>query len=290
MSAIIVQGTSSDMQVASPQEIFDRRRRCAMRERGAHRKGAGHFLWELLADDLIDRLNCTTRQFDRALILGPLAGQAEETWGGKAADLVSLPFAEEDRLGIDSGSFDLVIAAGTLDSVNDLPGALVQIRRALRPDGLFLGAMFGAGTLASLKRAMMIADGDRTSAHVHPQIELRTAADLLARAGFALQVADKVETNVHYGDWRTLIADLRDAGIGNSLAGPKPYLGSSYPARLDAAWATLRNANGKVRERFEFLHLSGWAPSPDQPKPAARGSGKVSLTSVFEKTGKNLRP
>lgn len=278
------------MQVASPPEIFDRRRRCAMRERGAYRKGEGHFLWEVLADDLIDRLNCTSRRFARALILGPLARQAEEILGEKAAEFVSLPFAEEDRLGIDPGSFDLVIAAGTLDSVNDLPGALVQIRRALRPDGLFLGALFGAGTLASLKKAMMIADGNRTSAHVHPQIELRTAADLLARTGFALQVADKVKTDVHYGDWRTLIADLRDAGIGNSLAGPKPYLGRSYPARLDAAWAALRNADGKVRERFELLHLSGWAPSPDQPKPAARGSGKVSLISVFEKTGKNLRP
>lgn len=278
------------MQVASPPEIFDRRRRGAMRERGAYRKGEGHFLWEVLADDLIDRLNCTSRRFARALILGPLARQAEEILGEKAAEFVSLPFADEDRLGIDPGSFDLVIAAGTLDSVNDLPGALVQIRRALRPDGLFLGALFGAGTLASLKKAMMIADGNRTSAHVHPQIELRTAADLLARTGFALQVADKVKIDVHYGDWRTLIVDLRDAGIGNSLAGPKPYLGRSYPGRLDAAWATLRNADGKVRERFELLHLSGWAPSPDQPKPAARGSGKVSLISVFEKIEKNLRP
>ena len=278
------------MQVASPPEIFDRRRRCAMRERGTHRKGAGHFLWEILADDLIDRLNCTTRQFARALILGPLSGRAEEILGGKAVEFVSLPFAEEDRLGIEPGSFDLIVSAGTLDSVNDLPGALVQFRRALRPDGLFLGALFGAGTLATLKKAMMIADGNRTSAHIHPQIELRTAADLLARAGFALQVADKVETNVLYGDWRTLITDLRDAGTGNSLAGPKPFLGRTYPARLDAAWAALRNADGKVHERFEFLHLSGWAPSPNQPKPAARGSGTVSLTSVFQKTGKNLRP
>jgi SAM-dependent methyltransferase len=278
------------MSPATPPEIFDRRRRLAMRQRGAHRKGAGHFLWEVLADDLNDRLNCTTRQFERALILGPLAEQSGSILSGKAVESVSLPFTEEDRLGVDPGSFDLIISAGTLDSINDLPGAMVQIRRALRPDGLFLGALFGAGTLASLKRAMMLADGNRATAHVHPQIELRTAADLLARAGFTMQVADKLETEVFYRDWRTLIADLRDAGIGNSLAGPRPFLGRAYAERLDAAWSSLQNADGKVPERFEFLHLSGWAPSPDQPKPAARGSGQVSLAAIFDKSDKNLRP
>lgn len=276
------------MHPATPPEIFDRQRRRALRERAACRMSTTHFLWDILAEDLSDRINCTTHQFERALLLGPLANQAKAILGGKASELVTLSFADEDRLGIDPGSFDLIISAGTLDSVNDLPGALVQIRRALRPDGLFLGAMFGAGTLSSLKKAMLLADGDRASAHVHPQVQLQIAADLLARAGFTMQVADKVETNVHYRDWRTLIADLRDAGIGNCMAGPRPYLGRAYSDRLDEAWSALQNGDGKVRERFEFLHLSGWAPSPSQPKPAARGSGKISLAKILDKSGKNL--
>ena len=278
------------MSTSSPPEIFDRTRRRAMQERGAYRKGAGHFLWEILADDLADRLHCTTRNFDRALIIGPLAQMSEALVAGKAAEWTALPLVEEDRLGLDPESYDLILSAGTLDSVNDLPGALVQIRRALRPDGLFLGAMFGAGTLASLKRVMMSADGDRASSHVHPQIELRLAADLLARAGFTMQVADKMETDVHYRDWRTLANDLRDAGIGNCLVGPRRYLGRTYLERLDDGWASLQNAEGKVRERFEFIHLSGWAPSPDQPKAAKRGSGKVSLATFLQKSDKNLRP
>lgn len=270
----------------SPPEIFDRRRRHSLQLRATRRVTGSHFLWEALADDIADRLACTTRSFDKCLILGPLATHAAAIVGTKTSDTSAVAVADEDRLDLEPGSFDLIIAAGALDSVNDLPGALIQFRRALRPDGLFLGAMFGAGTLTSLKKAMLAADGSRAMPHIHPQIELRMAADLLARAGYAMQVADKVGVDVRYGDWRTLVADLRDAGIGNSLAGPRGYLGRKYPERLDAAWCAQRDTSGKVIERFEFLHLSGWAPSPDQPKPARRGSGTVSLATVLDKSGK----
>lgn len=274
------------MEQARPPEIFDPRRRRALQLRAIGRTGNGHFLWDHLADDLADRLGCTTRSFEKCLILGPLAGHAQAIAGPKATEIISFPLAEEDRLGIEPGSFDLIVAAGALDSINDLPGALVQIRRALKPDGLFLGALFGAGTLASLKKAMLLADAGRAMPHIHPQIELRSAADLLARAGFAMQVADKAEADVRYGDWRRLVSDLRDAGIGNCLARQRPYLGKGYTERLDAAWAGLKDGDGKVCERFEYLHLSGWAPSPDQPKAAPRGSGKVSLAALLDKSGK----
>lgn len=274
------------MEPARPPEIFDARRRRALQLRAIGRAANGHFLWDHLADDLADRLACTTRSFEKCLILGPLAGHAKAITGTKAAHIATLPLAEEDRLGIEPGSFDLIISGGTLDSVNDLPGALVQIRRALKPDGLFLGALFGAGTLASLKKAMLLADAGRVMPHIHPQIELRAAADLLARAGFAMQVADKAETDIRYADWRRLVSDLRDAGIGNCLARRRPYLGKGYIERLDTAWSSLKDGDGKVRERFEYLHLSGWAPSPDQPKAAPRGSGKVSLAALLDKSGK----
>jgi NADH dehydrogenase [ubiquinone] 1 alpha subcomplex assembly factor 5 len=189
--------------------------------------------------------------------------------------------AEEDRLPFGPASFDLIIAGGTLDSVNDLPGALVQIRRILRPDGLFLGHMFGAGSLATLKSLMMAADGDIAAPHVHPQIDLRSAADLLSRAGFALPVADSDIMPVRYGDWRSIVADIRNAGIGNALAGPRRYLGNDIFARLDAEWQKRADGTGKVEEQFAHLFLSGWAPSPTQRGPAARGSGTVSLTSAL---------
>ena len=146
--------------------------------------------------------------------------------------------------------------------------------------------MFGAGTLTALKKAMLLADGARAASHIHPQIELRAAADLLTRAGFTLPVADKTGTDVRYGDWRTLVNDLRDAGAGNCLRGMRPFLGRDYVGRLDNAWSILADPSEKVSERFEILHLSGWAPSPDQPKPARRGSGTVSLAAMLDKSGK----
>lgn len=272
---------------ANPPLLFDYRRRHALRQRATSRgaERAQHFLWEFVAEELADRLACTTRHFERTLFLGPLAAHAEIIAGVQEGSIMAIEDAEEDRLPPGLSDFDLIIAGGSLDSVNDLPGALVQIRRALRPDGLFLGAMFGAGTLGALKRAMMLADGESVAAHIHPQVELRSAADLLARTGFNLQVADRSTLNVRYRDWRVLVRDLRDAGIGNCLATRTPYLGRTYPERLDAAWAALADEDGRVAERFEFLHLSGWAPAASQPKPAPRGSGKVSLVKLLDKSG-----
>lgn len=273
------------MQQASPPEIFDRHRRRALQLRAMHRSQGRHFLWDILFDDVADRLACTTRDFESCLIIGPLAYRAEALTAGKVGAVATLPIADEDRLDLRTQEYDLIIAAGTLDSVNDLPGALIQIRRLLRPDGLFLGAMFGAGTLASLKKAMLAADGKKTTAHIHPQIELRSAADLLSRTGFALPVADKTGYDVRYSSWQTAVADLRDAGLGNCLAGNRRYPGRNYLQKLDMAWAQQADEDAKVTERFEFIHLSGWAPSPDQPKPAARGSGKVSLATTLGKPG-----
>jgi SAM-dependent methyltransferase len=272
------------MQSADPPEIFDYRRRRALSERAANRRKDIHFLWQMLAQELADRLALTKRNFENCLFLGPLADSAQAILGAKSASVETLSYAEEDRLMHPPDSFDLIISAGMLDSINDLPGALVKIRRTLRPDGLFLGAMFGAGSLSTLKRAMLQADGIQASQHIHPQIELRAAADLLVRAGFALPVADRIDTEVRYSDWRTLIADLRDAGIGNCLAGHRRFLGRHYRAALNRNWNELADADAKVREQFAFLYLSGWSPAPNQPKPAQRGSGQVSLAALFEKS------
>lgn len=264
-----------------PSEIFDRKRRHALRERAGRRKGDG-FLWQSIADELADRLVDVSRDFRDVLILGPMAAYSTQILASRRVRITEGQIIGEDRLPFSPSSFDLIICAGTLDSVNDLPGALVQMRRCLRPDGLFLGHMFGAGTLASLKAALLDGEGARASPHIHPQIDLRSAADLLARAGFALPVADTDATIVRYRDWRTLVGDIRDMGLGNALAGPRSFLRRDIAARLDAVWKAKASPDGKLEERFVHIHLSGWSPSADQPKPAKRGSGSVSLASVIQ--------
>lgn len=281
-----------------PPEIFDRRRRRALRER-AGRRGVDAFLWDYIASDLAERLEVVTRQFEQILIIGPIASWQERllqhqegrvtlaalSTGGADADHVEP--VDEDRLPYAPESFDLVIAAGTLDSVNDLPGALIQIRRALKPDGLFLGHMFGVGTLATLKSLMLAAEENAATPHIHPQIDLRSAADLLSRAGFALPVADQDILTVRYSDWRSVVGDVRDAGIGNALAGQRRFAGRNFLSRLDAEWARRSNQDGKIEEYFAHLYLSGWAPSSQQPRPAKRGSGDVSLASFLPSSTKS---
>jgi SAM-dependent methyltransferase len=273
-----------------PPEIFDRNRRRVLRERAIAQE-ANSFLWQHVADELSERLAIVTRNFERALFIGPMAGFASDILGHRAIEAIfccidkaeqrDVVIADEDRLPFADGSFDLVISGGTLDSVNDLPGSLVQIRRILQPDGLFLGHMFGAGSLSTLKELLMIAEGDRASPHIHPQIDLRSAADLMQRAGFALPVADSDTMRVRYGNWRSIVADIRAAGIGNALAGSRRYPGKAMPHRIDREWSKRVDMDGRVEERFAHIFLSGWAPAANQPKPARRGSGQQSLASAL---------
>lgn len=277
----------------NPPEIFDRQRRRALRERAARRQG-DQFLWNHIAQDLGERLAVVTRNFENALLIGPIASWQQDILPS-GIQCTHMPLIsvggtedtqygfEEDRLPFPSASFDLVICAGTLDSVNDLPGALIQIRRTLKPDGLFLGHMFGAGTLSTLKSMFLESDADHVRPHMHPQIDLRSAADLIVRAGFALPVADQDVTEVRYSDWRSVVSDVRDAGIGNALAGPRTYLGRNVVDRLDQIFAARADAHGKVPEYFTHLFLSGWAPSENQPRPAKRGSAQVSLADILSK-------
>lgn len=268
---------------------FDRARRRALRARSADQPSL--FL-QWLADDLGERLSAVSREFRDILLIGPVArfrdalmlppqaavtvAALSEAEAGPDAIL-----CEEDRLPFDPGSFDLVLSIGTLDSVNDLPGALIQIRRALRPDGLFLGSMFGAGSLAVLKRCMIAADGARTAAHIHPQIDVRSAGDLLSRAGFAMPVADGDRLTLRYADPMRLVRDIREAGTGNALTGDRAIIGKAGLTRMFEAWMGAAEADGKVSERLEFISLSGWVPAPSQAKPARRGSGKVSLAEAL---------
>ena len=273
---------------------FDRRLRRQRRDRAARRFHEADYLHRLMADELIERLDFVKRDFRRALDLGCAGGHLTLRLrerglevvpfdaGGAFARAADGVIGDEDRLPFADGAFDLVVSAGALDTVNDLPGALLLARRALRPDGLFLGAFAGAGSLPRLKRAMLAADSVAGAAapRIHPQIDVRAAGDLLTRAGFALPVVDTQPVDVRFSALMDLVGDLRAMGSTNILtARSRRPLGRHA---LAAAIADFEDGEGKTTERFEILHLLGWAPSPDQPKPARRGSGTVSLAEALK--------
>lgn len=247
-----------------------------------------------MAEELLDRLDSVQRPFASALDLGCLDGRVGQALRVRGLDVVSADpgfrFAraaagvqcDEDRLPFADGRFDLVIACGGLDQVNDLPGALLLIRRALRPDGLFLGALVGAGSLPRLRSALLVAE-EKAVARVHPQIDVRSAGDLLARAGFALPVADGERLTVRYSGLFTLLADLRGAAATNLLAGSTPPLTRKALARASEAFAAAADPDGKTGEIAELVYLLGWAPAPEQPRPARRGSGTASLADALRK-------
>lgn len=287
-------GTSPRVDSETP---FDRRLRRLRRDRAAGRFGGANYLHRLIADELLERLSLITRQFSKALILGApdeylqshLREQGVEVIaadpGAKFGDIAGVQ-CDEDRLPFAGASFDLAISIGTLDSVNDLPGALALIRRSLKPDGLFLAAFAGAGSLPRLKRAMLAADAMDGGAapRIHPQIDIRTAGDLLTRAGFALPVVDSDKVVVRFPDLWALVADLRAMGTTNILAArsKRPITRHGLAAAM-ADFAQSAEPDGKTAETFEIIYLIGWAPSPDQPVPARRGSGTQSLASALGK-------
>ncbi|HEY1605670.1 MAG TPA: methyltransferase domain-containing protein [Allosphingosinicella sp.] len=278
--------------------IFDRRLRRLRRDRAAPHFAAADYLHRLAADDLLERLDFVRRPFSRALDLGCGTSYLAARLRARGMEVVAadagFAFAragggvqcDEDFLPFGDGAFDLIVSIGVLDSVDDLPGALLLIRRALRPDGLFLAALAGAGALPRLKAALLAADevGGAASPHIHPQIDVRAAGDLLVRAGFALPVVDAHGIDVRFPDLFALVRDLRGMAATNLLiARSRKPIGRLGLAAAAAAFAAAADPDGKTCERFEILHLLGWAPSPDQPRPARRGSATVSLTKAFSR-------
>jgi SAM-dependent methyltransferase len=280
----------------SEDKPFDRRLRRLRRDRSARSFSAADYLYRLAADEVLDRLTGVTRKFRSALDLGCwngyLAQGLRETGatvttadaGGLFATSACGVQADEDRLPFGDGEFDLVVSVGVLDTVNDLPGALTLIRRVLKPDGLFMGAFVGAGSLPRLRSAMSAADAatGAASPRIHPQIDVRAAGDLLTRAGFKLQVADAASVEVRFSSLGGLVRDLRLMGATNIVAArsAKPITRHGLAAAF-ADFEANAEADGKTAERFEIIYLTGWAPAPDQPQPARRGSGTASLAEVL---------
>lgn len=271
----------------SAPEIFDRSARRLRRNRAAPVYPAHDFIRAAMLDGIMERLESVKRRFTDVLDLGSFSGGFVPPPGARIARFdPGYSFArqchgvqgDEDRLPFADASFDLVISAGVLDQVNDVPGALALARRVLRPDGLFMAALLGAGSLTTLRAAFRATEGDRPVARFHPQIDVRSAGDLLMRAGFALPVADIEALRVRYSGLGSLLGDLRGAALTNLLK-DRQLLRREVLTQVAASFAEAADPDGRVAERFEIIFLTGWAPSPDQPKPARRGSATASLAA-----------
>ncbi len=274
--------------MSSP-DIFDRRRRRLRRDRAAAGFAAHDFLRVEMLDGIRERLDSVKRRFEDVLDLGCFGGDftlpypariARCDAGHRFAQAAGGVQADEDRLPFADASVDLVVSAGVLDSIGDVPGALTLARRALRPDGLFIGAFLGGESLVTLRAALIEAEADRPAARVHPRIDVRSAGDLMVRAGFALPVADVETLTVRYRDLTGLLRDLRGMAATSLLADPRP-LGRATLGRAAAAFADRADADGRTPERFDIITVTGWAPAPSQPQPARRGSGRTSLADAL---------
>ena len=284
--------------------IFDRAL-IRRRRRRAAALGPATFLLDRVAEDLADRLATVLRRFDLAVDLGTPGDAVRAALArlGSVGAIVAAPatpdgnttharptgkivIADEEALPFRDTSLDLIVSALALHFVNDLPGALVQIRRALKPDGLFLAALFGGETLAELRQSFAAAESDvegGASPRVAPFADLRELGGLLQRAGYALPVTDTDRLIVRYNSAFDLMHDLRRMGATNALfARRRTPLKRATLMRMAEIYARrFADADGRIRATFEIVWLSGWAPHPRQQQPLKPGAARARLADAL---------
>jgi SAM-dependent methyltransferase len=279
--------------------IFDRAL-LRQRRRRAAALGPATFLLDRAANDLADRLAAVLRRFELAVDLGTSGaavraalGRLESVGRIVAADTVpgsspgeTFVVADAEALPFGDGTLDLVVSALALQFVNDLPGVLVQIRRALKPDGLFLAALIGGETLTELRQSFAAAESDiegGVSPRVAPFADLRDLGALLQRAGFALPVTDVDRVTVRYDSAFGLMHDLRRMGATNALITRRrtPLRRATLLRMAEIYAQRFADSDGRVRATFEIVWLSGWAPHPDQQQPLKPGSAKARLADAL---------
>jgi SAM-dependent methyltransferase len=282
--------------------IFDRKLMRLRRARAA-KLGPATFLIERAADDLASRLSAVLRKFDLAADLGTPTDAVRRLLVDRVGTIIAVDpgaaqvtghvaggrlavAADEEALPFRDASLDLVVSALALQFVNDLPGTLIQIRRALKPDGLLLAAMIGGESLAELREAFAQAEAE-VEGGVSPRValfaDLRDLGALLQRAGFALPVTDVDRVTVRYGSPLALMHDLRRMGAGNILAERRRTpLRRATLRRLAAIYAEkFADPDGRIRATFEIVWLSGWVPHESQQQPLKPGSARTRLADAL---------
>lgn len=245
-----------------PPVIFAPARRLALRRRMRAlqaRPEAPRYLLDDMVEDVSERLAFLRHAPARALVIGDHSGQlaAQLAQGGATATSAAPEEGLAEESPLPFSGFDLIASLGTLDTVNDLPGALIHLRNALAPGGLMIASFMAAGSLPALRQTMLEADGDRPAPRLHPMVDVRAGGQLLQRAGFSDPVIDCRPLRASFRSLAGLVADLRAQGLSNCLARSGPALGKAARLRAEQAFAA-QGQDGRTVETFEILTLSGW--------------------------------
>lgn len=246
----------------APPRIFSATRRLAARRRMValqQAPDAPRYLAQDMVEDVLERLAFLRVEPARALIIGDYTGALEEALCERGVSVTRVEpaqgFDEEQPWPFEG--FDFIASLGTLDTVNDLPGALVHMRKALVLGGMMIASFLSAGSLPALRAIMLDADGDRPAPRLHPVVDVRAGGQLLQRTLYADPVIDQRPLDVSFRSLDRLVDDLRAQGLSNVLADPGPPLGKAALTRARAAFAAACE-RGRMVERFEILTLSGW--------------------------------
>jgi SAM-dependent methyltransferase len=280
--------------------LFDKSLLQRRRARAVSQGGLQTFLLERAAEDMADRLPAVQRDFRRVLVMGSGSGLLRQAIAKQLPDaefIISMEPGAGDRdnlvvcgdeefLPFADGTFDLIASALSLHFANDLPGALIQARRALKPDGLFLCTMLGGATLEELRASFAQAETEvegGLSPRVSPMADLRDLGGLLQRAGFALPVADSDSVTVTYATPLALMRDLRAMGATNILTARRrtPLRRATLARATQIYQENFAAPGGRIRATFEIVHLSGWSPHESQQRPLRPGSAKSRLADAL---------
>ncbi|MDO9297658.1 methyltransferase domain-containing protein [Bradyrhizobium sp.] len=269
--------------------LFDRALLRARQSRAAA-LGAATFLLDRVAEDMSERLHAVLREFRTAADIGTAGEQLRNVLAGRVDQLtpVALPDLESEPLRLSPDILDLAVSALALQFVNDLPGVLAQIRRALKPDGLLLAAMIGGDTLTELRQSFAAAEAEcegGVSPRVAPSADLREIGALLQRTGFALPVIDVDRVVVRYDSAFALMADLRRMGATNILVERRrtPTRRATLLRMAQIYSERFADSDGRIRATFDVIWLSGWAPHASQQQPLKPGSAKASLAEAVKR-------
>jgi SAM-dependent methyltransferase len=270
--------------------LFDRALLRARQHR-ARRGGPVTFLFDRVAEDMEERLAAVTREFSDAAEIWTPGELLRKPVADRFKSITRIEPDETETLRLAPESLDLAVSALAFQFVNDLPGVLAQIRRALRPDGLLLAAMVGGDTLTELRQAFAQAEAEcegGVSPRVAPFADLRDVGALLQRAGFALPVTDVDRVVVRYDSAFALMADLRRMGATNILAERRrtPTRRATLLRMAEIYTRRFADPDGRIRATLDVIWLSGWAPHESQPKPLRPGSAKASLEAAVKRVPK----